>query len=231
MKKNILLLSLLFVIGLSTKAQSISNTLDDYTAINSSVSLNVEYTQDPSKPAYVKLDVTPEVASAISIEVVNGVLDIKFAKGTNLKIKDNLTIYTNSKSLSKVTNLGSGDILLHATINISDLQIVMKGSGDINASGVKCKNITVSIEGSGDINMKGQTENLTANVNGSGDMNLKNLEAINAKCMLTGSGDMVVNVSGELDAKVNGSGDINYTGKTKNVKKQVNGSGDINRVN
>jgi hypothetical protein len=53
------------------------------------------------------------------------------------------------------------------------------------------------------------------------------MKAQKARCRVSGSGNIALNVSKELDASISGSGDIRYSGNPPSVRTKVSGSGDI----
>ena len=106
-------------------------------------------------------------------------------------------------------------------------EIVLSGSGDVEAVEVISDDALLKIVGSGDITASGTAKNIAAEINGSGDLKLASLKSNHVDVAINGSGDASVWATQSLTAKVNGSGDIIYSGDPKKVDRAVNGSGDI----
>lgn len=106
-------------------------------------------------------------------------------------------------------------------------EIVLSGSGDVNAVDVILDDALLKIAGSGDITAAGVAKNIVAEINGSGSLNLASLKVDHVDVAVNGSGDAAVWVTESLNAKVNGSGDIIYSGDPEKIDRAVNGSGDI----
>jgi hypothetical protein len=112
-------------------------------------------------------------------------------------------------------------------ITVSDLrEIDLGGSGEIEATKLDGAALSMSVSGSGSARLAGRTDDLTISVSGSGSCNAAELKAKRAKVVVSGSGDLTVNASDELDAKVSGSGSIRYIGSPK-LTTNISGSGTI----
>jgi len=145
----------------------------------------------------------------------------------------------------RISAIGNNDV--RAFVRAPNLdEIILNGSGDIDATGLDAQNIEVKINGSGDMNVDalsdlmiasvhgsgditllGNTIDLDLSVKGSGDINARNSVCDFAEVHVKGSGDVKVNVIQELFASVTGSGDIHYWGNPEIVNTNVSGSGDI----
>jgi Putative auto-transporter adhesin, head GIN domain len=112
-------------------------------------------------------------------------------------------------------------------ITVSDLrELDVKGSGANDVTKLDGDALSISISGSASVNVAGRVNDLTVSISGSGSCNAAALTAKNAKVVVSGSGDMTVNASDELDAKIAGSGSIRYLGSPK-ISSAVSGSGSI----
>lgn len=165
----------------------------------------------------------------LSVSVKNGVLVLKVKDNINLSPSWNkgISIRVPVEEIEAVKLSGSGDISSNFTLESSDFDAAISGSGDISLT-IDSKRLDVKISGSGDIDLHGNTEDMNVKVSGSGDVNAYDLKAENATVMVSGSADVKVSVSGSLDAKVAGSGDVHYKGNPKKVSSKVSGSGDVN---
>ena len=108
-------------------------------------------------------------------------------------------------------------------------EAMMAGSGDIDVKGLSGGKTSLVIAGSGEIEAEGKLDFLELTINGSGEAEMPDLEVKDADITINGSGNVLVRVSGNLDATINGSGDIEYIGEPEHVRSTVRGSGDINQ--
>jgi hypothetical protein len=105
--------------------------------------------------------------------------------------------------------------------------IEMSGSGDIGTVGnFQFDDLSLLISGSGNFSFAGSAKNMNAKISGSGNIHTFDMPTENATVKITGSGDMQINVTRQLDATISGSGDIVYKG-TPSVSSRVTGSGRV----
>jgi hypothetical protein len=175
------------------------------------------------------LDVKYEQADSFSVRVaapVNVIKDVETRvegnklvvnmKGSNKFINigvsdsDGVTIYVTSPDFIGIELKGSGDFDCKQLLDTDNLDITLKGSGDIKFHDVICDQVNVSLVGSGDVE-------------------LKNVKMLRSNIDLVGSGDVKVrfNESGSVESRLTGSGDITLSGTVKNYTSNVRGSGDM----
>lgn len=105
--------------------------------------------------------------------------------------------------------------------------IIINGSADVQASGVKGPKFRVEINGSGEVGLSGQAESVKLEVNGSGNINARELRATAVEIEIAGSGDVEVCASESLSVDIAGSGDVVYYCDPAEVKQNIAGSGDL----
>lgn len=140
-----------------------------------------------------------------------------------------LKVYLTLKDLEAVKIYGSGNVQSNDYFESENLELTIKGSGDIDLS-VEAVHIKSDIYGSGNIKLSGNANEHHMNSKGSGDFNCFDLNTKDCSVDLAGSGKAKVNVSDNLKIDVKGSGDVFYKGNAK-VKSSMKGSGNIERVN
>lgn len=163
----------------------------------------------------------------LTVKVIDNRLVIKKEPETvNLWNSKARVIVTMPDSLYAVTLAGSGEIRVDPAF--SKLQsLMLYGSGSILIEDYcSLDKLEAQITGSGNIRAKGSVNNLTTRISGSGDMLFSDLEAYDAKCTLTGSGNMYLSVENELDVYLSGSGDVIYYGNPT-VNSYASGSGKV----
>ncbi len=146
-------------------------------------------------------------------------------------MKDNgVTVYVTSPDLVGVEVNGSGDFESKGPVDTDNLDIKLKGSGDIVFYDVICDRIKTSVVGSGDVEIKNVTTQYSSvELVGSGDVKMSQKKVKQTQLELKGSGDIKVNNDqcGTVDCRLIGSGDITLTGCVKKLNRTTRGSGDI----
>lgn len=163
----------------------------------------------------------------LTVKVVDHRLIIKKEPETvNLWNSKAKVIVTMPDSLYAVTLAGSGEMRVDPAF--SKLQsLMLYGSGSILIEDYcALDDLEAQITGSGNIRAKGTVTKLTTRISGSGNMLFSDLEAYDAKCTLTGSGNMYISVENELDVYLSGSGDVIYYGNPT-VNSYASGSGKL----
>ncbi|MFV0304185.1 MAG: head GIN domain-containing protein [Moheibacter sp.] len=182
---------------------------------------------DVPQDGKIKLEGDSNILEKIKVETKENKLIIEYEKGFNIiNNSRSVKISLNAQNMKALGLSGSGKINMLGTNNVDSFHIGLSGSGSINAKTIS-KDVIVGISGSGDVNLDGQTKNLKVGISGSGDVDTFNLNAINSQISVSGSGDVKINVSGNLTVNSSGSGDVFYKGNPKSVVANSNGSGDV----
>ena len=121
---------------------------------------------------------------------------------------------------------GSGNISVNSGFEGLN-SISVSGSGEVVVDEpFITESLDMDISGSGKITVNGQADRLSISISGSGNIYGYGLEAQNAECEISGSGDAYLNVVKSLDARISGSGNINYTGQPS-ISVHISGSGKV----
>ena len=158
-----------------------------------------------------------------------GVVNISFSD------EDELAVYVTSPDLVAVRVNGSGDFISTDLIDTDNMNITLRGSGDINIDKLLCDCCDVELIGSGDIDLpEVEAKETSAVLVGSGDIKMGLSKVADTRLSLKGSGDIKVDFSEgcrSVDCTVNGSGDIGLSGKIGHFRGEKHGSGDIDIAN
>lgn len=158
-----------------------------------------------------------------------GVVNISFSD------EDELAVYVTSPDLVAVRVNGSGDFISTDLIDTDNMNITLRGSGDINIDKLLCDRCDVELIGSGDIDLpEVEAKETSAVLVGSGDIKMGLSKVADTRLSLKGSGDIKVDFSEgcrSVDCTVNGSGDIGLSGKIGHFRGDKHGSGDIDIAN
>lgn len=105
----------------------------------------------------------------------------------------------------------------------------LTGSGVVTATGVDARSLKLTLDGSGVIRASGRATRLDVSLGGSGDAQLEQLLARDVHAVVAGSGRILVNATGTLDASVPGSGVVMYRGEPAHLTTNITGSGAVIR--
>ena len=144
---------------------------------------------------------------------------------------DGLTVYVTSPDLTGIRLNGSGDFEAKGRVDTDKMDIVLRGSGDIDMKDIICDRCGVELIGSGDISL-GSLDAIKASATliGSGDVSLGLLHVKDTYLSLKGSGDINADFKegcGAVECELRGSGDISLKGKVQKFNQHKSGSGDI----
>lgn len=145
---------------------------------------------------------------------------------------DELAVYVTSPDLTSISLNGSGDFISRQRIDTDNMDVTLRGSGDIQVDDLICDRCHVELIGSGDIDLASvEAQETSAVLIGSGDIDLCLQKVDDTRLALKGSGDITVEFNkdcGAVDCDLRGSGDITLEGKVKKFSQYKSGSGDIN---
>lgn len=198
-----------------------------FSEINSvtlSLGADVKLVDDSS--GIVKIEGESNIIEAILLEKI----------GTELRITSDpcfnshkpVTISIPMKTVKELQVNGSGSIFTTHKISASDLELGIKGSGDINIE-VDAANVKSEIDGSGDIILKGAAQRHKIDINGSGNVRAEDFPTGNVAITVNGSGDCKVMATTALAIKIRGSGDVYYSG-APDISSDIKGSGSLQKM-
>ena len=102
--------------------------------------------------------------------------------------------------------------------------ISLSGSGSVIADDVQVGALRSDISGSGSVELGGSADEQDIRVSGSGRYEAAGLTSEKVNAEISGSGRVVVTVSGELKVDISGSGTVTYSGDPT-VDESISGSG------
>ncbi len=203
-----------------------TRNLSGYTAVSSSGSWDVMIAYGNSNSIEVEGD--ENLLPYIETRVEDGRLYISGKKRVNLRSRHKITVYITMTRITGVSLSGSGDIIGNGKFgNEGRTDCKLSGSGSIQLSFNKMKEVYVSISGSGNIRLSGTSETVDTHISGSGNIDCSNLVSDAVTVYVSGSGNTKVNANSSLEAHVSGSGNVYYSGAASSVQKHVSGSGRV----
>ena len=175
----------------------------------------------------IKLSAQQNILDAIKTDKMGSDLKIH-SESMCLRSGEPIKIWITLPQLTSVKLNGSGNLLCDSTFKVNSLELEINGSGDIRMN-TDAISVTSSIHGSGDIYLKGKAQESSASIMGSGKIIASDLVAAKTDASITGSGEIRVNTTDQLEASITGSGSIYYKGDPQ-VKSKVSGSGTVEKV-
>lgn len=144
---------------------------------------------------------------------------------------DGLAVYITSPDLTSISLNGSGDFISQQHIDTDNMDILLRGSGDIQINDLICDRCHVDLVGSGDLEVSRlEAWKVSASLVGSGDLNLGLMKVDDTTLSLRGSGDIDADFRegcGTVDCELRGSGDITLKGKVRRLSQHTTGSGNV----
>lgn len=192
----------------------------------------VYYTQGSKPSVVVKAD--KAIIDNIKTTVTGNTLSISyegksFSFSGSFNSDDLMTVYVTSPDITGVILQGSGDFISEKKVDTDNMDIQLKGSGDIKFGSIICDNISTTLVGSGDIDVK-NADALKADIElvGSGDLDMNLSNTKNTNISLKGSGDIDINFNNcvSVNSQLKGSGDIELKGDVEHFTKDELGSGE-----
>jgi len=186
---------------------------------------NLFLTQDEEYD--VKIEAEENVLELLDVKVEDETLIIG-KKRTLLIGKKLINIFISMPETREIKISGSGGITSENQIKGDELDIRIAGSSDVEMD-LEVDKLITKISGSGDIVYQGIAENHVISIAGSGDINALELESEITHVIISGSGDVEVYTTEELDIQISGFGNVKYKGDPE-ISQSVSGRGKVRSV-
>lgn len=129
--------------------------------------------------------------------------------------------------LAEVVVSGSGDVEA-VDVTGDDVEVRLTGAGDVSLEGVDATALRASIDGSGSVDLAGRAGTADLRIGGSGGIDADDLRVDEAEVRIDGSGDVDVDAVQRLTVAIGGSGRVSYPGDPE-VTQDIDGSGSVSR--
>ena len=113
---------------------------------------------------------------------------------------------------------------------MKDLESSVSGSGQIYVDAESSGAFSGDVSGSGKINIQGRAQSADLVISGSGEVHGYGLSVARCNARISGSGDIEITATDDLDANISGSGTISYKGNPNHVNSHSSGSGKVRRA-
>ena len=211
---------------IATEVRQISS----FTAVDVPGSGTLIITQGPA-PSLV-VEASRGVLDRLKTTVSGGVLTLdssgSWTRPWTFWRNDHVTYRLTVTDLTRIEAQGSADIQAQQTLTADKLELSTSGSSDVTLA-LKVQTLSVRTSGSGDVTLSGVADVLTFTSSGSSDLRARGLQSRVATIKCSGSSDVEVSVSEQLNVDISGSGDVSYAGNPK-VNSSISGSGDVNHL-
>lgn len=176
----------------------------------------------------VELQSQENILDEIETTVINNNLVIRTRHSdTRFRTNDGIQIFVSGPDVRSFTVDGSGYMEAKGVITPANLQLKVKGSGNIKVNNVTTTEVNTEIDGSGIIAVNSGTANrANANIEGSGLIDIAGITVKDANASVRGSGNISLFATQTLQANISGSGTIFYKG-SPTVTKHISGSGSV----
>ena len=174
-----------------------------FTGIQVTNFANVFVKQDTVQSLRIESD--DNIMSLVATSVQNGVLVVGLKEGSYNNVTVN--VYASMSSVRWLELIGAGDCQTVSPIHADTIVCRIKGAGTITLAGTASQEM-VEIIGAG---------------------NVHNFDLVSSRCVasISGTGNIDVNVTQQLDATISGTGVITYDGHPPTVNQTVVGIGSI----
>lgn len=204
--------------------QRFSLKVADFSTLKVVDPVNVDYRSSADSAGYIVFDCDPATASYLLFEPGKKKLSVKVSTDYLPHIPlPTVTVY--SSFLDKIEN--SGDSLVRAFAPRCDEKFSAKliGNGRLVIHGVDAAEVNGKIEtGKGTLIIDGECTYTSLSSTGKGHIQADELQAIDGKCSLWGTGSIGCNVRGKLSVVGLGSGTVFYRGQPREI---INNGGGI----
>jgi Putative auto-transporter adhesin, head GIN domain len=191
------------------------------------VGSGVAATQTRSLPSFGSV----EVAGIANLSVhVGGPQSVVISADDNLLSRITTTVHSGRLVIGTKPGSYSTKTPIGAQVTVPSVSaLALEGSGEITASGLSGKAMTLTLAGEGSIRASGTVTLLHITLSGAGQAQLSDLKAHDATALISGEGQIELTATNRLDAIVTGSGSIRYLGNPPHITTSVTGAGAITR--
>jgi hypothetical protein len=171
-----------------------------------------------------------ENLAMIETIVRNGSLEIRWKQGSEPhRFAGRIDVYVTAKSLSGLSNAGSGTLEIDGVVKGGSVEMDLSGSGSITTA-VDAGKLDIIISGSGRTMLKGKAGSTHIDIAGSGKLSADGLSTDVADAQISGSGDTYITVNKTISASIVGSGSVHYSGTATIGSVSTVGSGRLRKV-
>jgi len=198
--------------------------VDEFDRVEISGAFTVILAEEESNT--IKIETDENLLEFIEVAVRGNSLEV----GTDRRLdsEDGIIIYIPVTNLEGLDCSGASDISTRNFLNTEDIKITISGAGKLELM-LKAGNVSLDVSGATLVYLEGMAERLEVDMSGAGSLEASEFEVEDCSAQISGVGNIVVNVTGELDAEVSGLGKVEYVGDPASVKGDVSGVGNVSK--
>ncbi len=186
-----------------------------FTAISTSTSIDIEYSQLPARS--VIISAPDNIMDYVEVKVINNELRANMKGNVTIHNQNNrgVKIIVSAPEVTGFTTQSLGDITIMTPLKATgDVKLNTSSSGDINTKAIQCNNILANGNSAGDISINGVNCNtLTVKTDSSSGIKVSNI------------------IAQKVRATASSAGDINLSGKCSYASLSATSAGDIRAEN
>lgn len=175
----------------------------------------------------VEVTAQQNMIDILRTDVQGGIWNIGFTKCNDLF--EAFTITVTLPTVKVLALAGAGQVTMEDTMTTDSFDALLTGSGIMEIK-VEADDVNLEITGSGTLNAQGSAETQDVILAGSGTIDSYNLPAKTARITVSGSGDVFVDISEQLDVIITGSGNVTYRSDPV-VNADIIGTGEVFKAN
>lgn len=198
--------------------------VNSFKGIHAQVAADLTITLDSSLGFSYFIDCEKAIEPKISFKVINGQLNIMADK--DLTTATPIKIGIHAPSISSLIVEKNGNATIHGQLNAETFDLQSKGQGDITIDKLQTQQFKLLTSGMSKVQCAGVTEAMQISLTGKSEVNALRLNANTADILLSGQGDVEVNVAKSLRATISGKGNVYYYGKPI-VVREITGQGQV----
>lgn len=116
-----------------------------------------------------------------------------------------------------------------AGLKTDRLTLELRGAGEATLDGLTADRLKVTMNGAGKVRTSGMVDHQEIVINGAGAFHAPDLGSREATVNVNGAGEVIVQVSDDLDVKISGAGNVEYYGKPT-VDPDISGMGRVHQA-
>lgn len=166
-----------------------------------------------------------EVNAPAEIDYVQAPAPAKLTISGSRRALDEVRVEGGSISLAPGAHRWSE---LHVTLSAPDVtRFELNGANELNISGYKQDELTLSASGQAQIQAQGQARSVKLSVSGAGDADLSELKTARADIDISGAGAATVGPTDWARVQISGMGDVKLLNRPKQLETHISGAGRI----
>jgi predicted GNAT family acetyltransferase len=199
------------------------NNIGSFDAVSANTYGDIYVSQTSDGSSSLRIIGEAKYVERIKVVVIEGVLTItnENQEKNRMKVseKNSVRIEITAPTLKSMVSKGVGDVLVNNKFVAGDLQITLRGVGDVKFNDLQCQKLKITHTGVGDVELKGRASTADMTLTGVGDIEAYDFKVDALTVLSKGVGDLECYATKSINAESRGVGEIKYKGSPS--KKQI----------